>query len=76
MAKDRERSNDAMRFLKQIKNMKFCLHLSGTADIYNSFGRLVNEVQKVNVLPYERLDNANKVLDHMCTMVKHVNHCV
>ena len=57
-----------------IKNKRFCMHLSGLADIYNMFGLFVNVVQKVNVLPHERYDNAIQVLDTMAKMKKLSSH--
>lgn len=67
-SKDVEKRNDAVRLLGLIKNKRFCMHLSGLADIYNMFGMFVNVVQKVNVLPHERYDSAIQVLDTMAKM--------
>ena len=63
-----------MRLLKSVQNKKFCLQLSGTADIYDVFGRFVNVIQKLSVLPHERYDNALKVLDHMVVMKNQIDH--
>ena len=73
-SKDQEHSRDAQRILNQIRNKQFCLHLSGLSDVYDLFGIFVNEVQKVNVLPHERYDNALKVLDRMKDMKPHIDH--
>ena len=72
--KDQDKSRDALRLLKLIQNKKFCLHLSGTADIYDAFGHFVNEVQQVNILPHERYDNALMVLDQMVVMKEQMSH--
>ena len=73
-SKDVEKRNDAKRLLNLIKNKRFCMHLSGLADIYNMFGMFVNVVQKVNVLPHERYDGAVQVLDTMGKMIKVSSH--
>ena len=57
-----------------IQKKSFFLHLSGTADIYEVFGRFVSEVQKVNVLPHERYDNVLKELDQMVVMKTQISH--
>ena len=64
-AKAQEHSRDALRMLNLIRNKQFCLHLSGLSDIYDLFGLFVNEIQKVNVLPHERYDNARSILTIM-----------
>ena len=73
-SKDQEKRNDARRLQGLIQNKRFCLHLSGLADIYDMFGTFVNMVQKVNVLPYERYDNSMKVLDKMAKMTNLHSH--
>lgn len=51
---NREKLADARRILKSIKNKQFGLELSGISDAYDQFGKLVNVVQKVDLLPFER----------------------
>ena len=53
-----EKLADARRLLKAVNNKQFALELSGISDVYNQFGHLVNIVQKVNLLPWERYDQA------------------
>ena len=72
-AKDQEKRNDATRLLNAIRNKRFCIHLSGIADVYDVFGTLVNIVQQVNILPHERYDNFIKVLDKMFRMISQVD---
>ena len=62
-SKEQEKSVDAMRLMKQIKNKKLFLDLPGTADIFDGFGKILNEVQQVDILPHERFYNTTKVLD-------------
>lgn len=69
-AQDREKAADASRILNIIVNKKFCLFLSGIADIYDVFGILVNICQKVDILPYERYDEFNNVLRVMEIMAE------
>ncbi len=73
-SKDQEKRNDATRLLGFIQNKRFCMHLSGLADVYDMFGMFVNVVQKVNVLPHERYDNSIKVLDKMAKMKSVSSH--
>ena len=63
--KDQEKFRDAKRLHALIKNKRFCMILSGLTDVYDEFGAFVNTVQKVDILPHERYDNAMKVLDKM-----------
>ena len=67
-AEAREKANDARRILHSVANKKFCLRLSGIADVYDTFGVLVNVCQKVDVLPYERYDEFHNVLSVMDKM--------
>ena len=67
-AKDVEKKNNAKRLLDVMLNKRFCLHLSGIADVYDMFGALVNVVQKVNILAHERYDNFVKIVDKMSLM--------
>ena len=67
-SKEVEKRNDAKRLRGAMVNKRFCLHLSGVADVYDIFGVLVNYVQKVNILPHERYDSFLKILDKMVEM--------
>ena len=46
-----------LSLIKAIFCKDFALKLSGISDLYDLFGRLVNEVQTVDLLRYERYDN-------------------
>ena len=49
----------------KIQNKSFCLLLSGLADIYEQYGVLVSEVQKVNLLPFQRFDKFTGQMEKM-----------
>ncbi|CAB4032571.1 Hypothetical predicted protein [Paramuricea clavata] len=68
-ASAREKAQQAEQYQVKIQNKSFCLLLSGLADIYEQYGVLVSEVQKVNLLPFQRFD---KFTDHMEKMKKMV----
>ena len=61
-ASEREKAQQAEQYQVKIQNKSFCLLLSGLADIYEQYGVLVSEVQKVNLLPFQRFD---KFTGHM-----------
>ena len=67
---EREKAAEAAQILCSILNKKFCLTLSGDADIYDSFGLLVNLLQTVDLLPYERFNRFKEVLKRMSDMGK------
>ena len=66
-ASKREKAKQAEQYQVKIQSKSFCLLLSGLADIYEQYGVLVSEVQKVNQLPFQRFD---KFTGHMEKMVK------
>ena len=74
IAKEREKSDDASRILKKIRNKKFTLELSGISDIYNIFGKVVNTCQIVDILPHERFDQVIQAVTELKDMVKHKEH--
>ena len=51
---DRDKANHASDMLKKINNKKFIISLAGLCDIYSQFSQMVCELQKVNLLPFER----------------------
>ena len=55
---NRDKLADVRRLLKLINNKQFTMELSGISDLYDQFGKLVNIVQQVNLLPWERYDQA------------------
>ena len=58
-AENQEKLADARRLIKAIFNKDFALKLSGISDLYEVFGQLANEVQTVDLLPYERYDKCH-----------------
>ena len=73
-SKDRQKAVDAEKFMDPICNAKFVLRLSGITDIYEKYGELVDVVQKVNSLPYERFDTFIHVCNKMKNMSERMNH--
>ena len=69
-ASEREKAQEAEQYQVKIQNKSFCLLLSGLADIYEQYGVLVSQVQKVNLLPFQRFDKFTGHMEKMEKMVK------
>ena len=54
-SRKKERSQQAKQMSGRIFNVNFLLTLAASADIYNLYGVIINVVQEVNILPYQRL---------------------
>lgn len=68
-AKEREKVQQAEQYQGKIQNKSFCL-LSGLPDyIYEEYGILVSEVQKVNLLPFQRFDKFIGQVERMDKMM-------
>ena len=70
----RKRADEAKAILRRIQSQSFVLQLSGTSDIYETFGLIANLCQIVNVLPYERFDNVMTAVKHFDKMQKCIDH--
>jgi hypothetical protein len=56
-AREKEKSKDCGQLRNKIMNSKFALlMLCGVCDIYNLFSKIVNILQKVNMLPHVKYD--------------------
>ena len=66
---DRKKAQEAEQLQHSIQNKKFAMHLSGLCDVYKKFGELVTCLQKINILPWERLVVYNKTINHMEKMI-------
>ena len=73
-AKDRSKAVECKSVFRKIDSRVFTLSLSGCADIYNLFGILSNECQKVNLLPHERFDKVKTVIAKFLKMMKTIDH--
>ena len=73
-AKERDKAGDALRLHNKIVNKKFCMLLSGAADIYDMFGTLVNLCQKVNILPHERYVYFINIMFKFQIMIDTIDH--
>ena len=73
-AQEREKAVDVKRLLRDIKNKKTCLYLSGTADLYDQFRVLAQLCQIVNILPHERVDLVMDAAKHFEKMANHPDH--
>ena len=69
-SEDRAKAREAEQLQQSIQNKKFAIVLCGLCDIYAKFSSLVNCLQKVNILPWQRLDTFNKCIVHMEEMVQ------
>ena len=65
----REKADTAMELQGKILNVHFLLTLSGLADAYDQYGKIVNIAQKVHLLPHERLDQHNQGVGVLHCMV-------
>ena len=71
---DRAKASSIKNTICNINSWMFCLCLSGCADIYEIFGEFAQVCQEVDILPYERYDKANAVLDKFARMLKTLEH--
>ena len=72
---ERDKAKHAADMLKVLDNKNNIIQLGGTCDIYSQFSVMVCNLQKVNVLPYERYsqyqDRLNKMRQMMDTISDH-----
>ena len=73
-SKDRDKAGDALRLHNSIVNKKFCMVLSGVADIYDMFGILVCLYQKVCIMPHERYDSFKNIMINFQVMIDTIDH--
>ena len=62
---DKESAADAKQLLKKISNVSFIGRLSGVIDIYQKVSKLCNQVQKVNLLLWEKHDIVEKCISNL-----------
>ena len=67
-AGDRDAASKASIIVDYINNTRFGARLAGVNDIYKVFGKISNQLQKVDVLPHERMDEFFKSLGIMKEM--------
>ena len=58
---DVKKADDAANLKGRFYNAQVLLQLAALSDLYEQFGKLVNVSQKVNILPYERIENVDIV---------------
>ena len=73
-AQNKEKLDDARRLIKAIFNKDFALKLSGISDLYDNFSHLVNVVQTVHLLPYERYDDCLDQIMNFQVMEENMSH--
>ena len=69
---DREKSREAEDLQLSIQNKKFAILLCGLCDVYTKFGLMVTDLQKVNTLPWQRLDLYKKHISHFHNMLENL----
>ena len=67
-AREREKANEAASLEGRLLNATCLLQLSAAADVYQVYGHLVNVCQQVNLLPHERLEKFDAVVEVMRIM--------
>ena len=74
-AKNQEMAHKASNIANVLHTVRSAARISGLADIYAVFAKAVEILQKVNYLPYERMDKYLKVINQLNVMVNCVkNH--
>ena len=68
-----QKATEAEKRMHSICNNKFVL-TSALIDTYQKYGELINIVQRVNSLPYERYDAFNHACEKMKEMHERVSH--
>lgn len=69
-----EKADRAAQIMAKLHNAKFMLSLAGVADIYGQYGTIVNIIQKVNLLPHERMDKFFAAVDKLALMIGSLDH--
>ena len=73
LQENRDKAKHATDMLRKLDNKMNLLNLAGICDIYSQFSKMVCELQKVNVLPFERHSNYQKTFNAMREMRASVN---
>ena len=78
-SQDKVKAKDISRIQNEVFNLKFMVQLSGSCDVYNRFGMIVNLLQIVNMLPHTKYDKFVEIASDLKTMASSVNpencHC-
>ena len=69
-ADERKKAAEASAILRTINSWSFCLCLSGCSDVYDLYGEFANVCQQVDILPHERFDKANTLIEKFSTFHK------
>ena len=71
--KKHDKGIHASNMLKKIDNKKFIISLTGLVDIYSHFSVIVNKLQAVNKLPFERFDKHQELCNDLKKKVASVD---
>ena len=73
LQENRDKAKHASDMLKKLDNKKNILNLTGICDIYSQFSKMVCVLQEVNVLPFERHSNYQKIFNTMRQMTESID---
>ena len=78
-SQDKAKAKDISSIQNKMFNLKFVIELSGSCDIYNMFGMIVNLLQTVNILPHIKYDKFVEMTSGLSVMAATVDpllcHC-
>ena len=73
LQEDRDKAKHASDMLKKINNKKNILLHAGLCDVYSQFSQMVCELQKVNVLPFERYVQYQRTFNKIRRMTESIS---
>ena len=72
--KDRQEASDAASLQGRLLNKQFLLRIGAETDIYNQYGVLINIAQTGDILPHDRLDGMDAIINHLEQMQISIEH--
>ena len=71
-SRDKKRAEDASTLKGKLHNQRFLLRVAGEADLYNCYGTIINVLQSVDMLPFERMEKFRASVQRMMEMARTV----
>ena len=71
-SRDKKKAEDASSLKAKLHNQRFLLRVAGEADLYDCYGTIINILQNVNMLPFERMEKFRESVKKMMEMARTV----
>ena len=69
-SRDKKKAEDASSLKAKLHNQRFLLRVAGEADLYDCYGTIINILQNVNMLPFERMEKFRESVKKMMEMAR------